>query len=153
VPPSRSEQANQNLDEARAMRAAGLSYREIARKLSLTGNQLNRIRRVLKRAKASSTRLRKRSPGATERDLPIAQTDLPAGLRQALQRAGYLTLGDLADRIADPDFAGLGTVPSIGPHRAGLVKRLLDHHGLLPGSDDMQAEIEALFPELRDDSA
>lgn len=132
------------------MRAAGLSYREIGRTLGLTSNQLSRIRRVLKRAKAARTRLRTKDPQATERDLPISQTDLPAGLRQRLKQAGLHTLGDLADRLADPAFPGLETLASIGPHRARLAKALLDHHGLLPGSDDIQAEIEALFPEFGD---
>jgi len=147
---SQAQQANLNLDEAREMRAAGLSYREIARKLALTGNQLARIRRALKRAKASRTRLRAKDPAATDRDLLISQSVLPSGLRQTLKAAGFRTLGDLAQRIADPDFPGLETLPGIGPHRARVVTGLLDHHGLLSGPEDLQAAVEALFPEFQD---
>ena len=41
-------------------------------------------------------------------------------------------------------------MPGIGPHRARLVKGVLDHFGLLPGPSDLQAAIERLFPEFRD---
>lgn len=147
---SQFENANLNLEQAREMRAAGLSYREIGRKLALTSNQLCRIRRVLKRAKASDTRLRNKNPGATDRDLLVSQSVLPSGLRQTLKAAGYRTLGDLADRIAEPDFPGLESLPGIGRHKAQMVNRLLDHHGVLIGSDDLQASVEALFPEFQD---
>lgn len=144
------EQANLNLDQARAMRAGGASYREIGRTLGLTANQLGRIRRVLKRAKASDTRLRGRDPAATDRDLPIGSCVLPLGLRQTLKAAGYPTLGALSDALADPAFPGLAALPGIGPHRARLVEGLLDHHGLLPGPEDLRAAVFALFPELED---
>lgn len=147
---SQFEQANLNLDRAREMRAGGLSYREIGRKLALTSNQLSRIRRVLKRAKASHTRLRKANPGATDRDLLVMQSVLPSGLRQTLKDAGYRTLGDLADRMTDPDFPGFASLPGIGRHKAQMVNALLDHHGILAGSDDLQAAVEALFPEFQD---
>jgi len=148
---SRTEQAHINLDQARDLRAAGLPYREIARRLALSPSQLRHIRRALSRAKAAQTRPRATMPGASERDLPIARSVLPSGLRQQLRKFGYQTLGDLADRLADPDLPGLETLPGIGPHRAGLVKALLDHFGLLPGPADLQAEIEAIFPELQED--
>lgn len=147
---SQSEQAIQNLEQARELRAAGRSYREIGRLLELTSSQLCHIRRTLKRAKAAQTRLRSAKPDATVRDLPVSQSVLPSGLRQRLTASGYRTLGDLADRLADPDFPGLETMPGIGPHRARQVKALLDHFDLLPGPSDLQAEIERLFPELRD---
>jgi len=147
--PSQVEQANLNLELAREMRAAGHSYRQIARDLALTGNQLGRIRRALKRAKASRTRLRARNPDATDADLSIAQSVLPPGLRQTLGAAGHRTLGDLAALCAAPDFKGWETLPGIGPHRAQMVRALLEHHGLLAGPADLQAAVEALFPEFQ----
>ena len=147
---SQPEQAVQNLEEARGLRAAGTSYREIRRRLGLTAGQLGHIRRALKREKGARTRLRKAMPDATDRDLPVSQSVLPPGLRQRLTASGYRTLGDLADRLADPDFPGLETMPGIGPHRARLLKGLLDHFGLLPGPSDLQAAVERLFPEFRD---
>ncbi len=147
---SQPAQATLNLQQARDLRAAGSSYREIGRQLGLTSSQLSLIRRTLKRAKAAQTRLHKAKPDATARDLPVGQCVLPLGLRQRLTASGYRTLGELADRLADPDAPPLDTVPGIGPHRARLVRDLLDHFDLLPGSDDMQAEIEALFPEFGD---
>ena len=148
--PSPSEQASANLEQARSLRASGSSYRQIGRQLALSSGQLGHIRRTLKREKAAGTRLRSKNPHATDRDLPVGQSALPSGLRQRLTASGYRTLGDLADRLADPDFPGLETMPGIGPHRARLVKGLLDHFGLLPGPSDLQAAIERLFPELGD---
>lgn len=145
---SQPEQAMLNLEQARDLRAAGCAYREIGRRLGLTSNQLSHIRRTLKRQKAAGTRLRSRQPGATDRDLPVAQSILPPGLRKLLKSLGYPTLGSLADRLGDPDLPGLATINGIGPHRMQLIRRLLDHHGLLAGSDDLQAEIEQLFPEF-----
>ncbi len=147
---SLSEQALQNLEEARGLRAAGTPYRQIGRQLGLSSGQLGHIRRALKREKGARTRLRKAAPEATDRDLSVSQSVLPSGLRQKLTASGYRTLGDLADRLADPDFPGLETMPGIGPHRARLVKGVLDHFGLLPGPSDLQAAIERLFPEFRD---
>ncbi|HEX7821847.1 MAG TPA: hypothetical protein VF463_14655 [Sphingobium sp.] len=147
---SQPEQATLNLEQARDLRASGSSYREIGRALGLTSSQLSHIRRTLKRAKAAQTRLRSKKADATDRDLPVSQTVLPSGLRQRLTASGYRTLGDLADRLADPDFPGLESMTGIGPHRARLVKGLLDHFGLLPGPSDLQAVIENLFPEFQD---
>ena len=147
---SQPEQALQNLEEARGLRAAGTPYRQIGRQLGLSSGQLGHIRRALKREKGARTRLRNAAPEATDRDLPVSQSVLPSGLRQKLTASGYRTLGDLADRLADPDFPGLETMPGIGPHRARLVKGVLDHFGLLPGPSDLQAAIERLFPEFRD---
>jgi len=148
---SKPEQAVLNLEQARDLRASGHSYRDIRRKLALTVSQLGHIRRALKRAKAAQTRLHRIKPDATERDLPISQSVLPSGLRQRLTASGYRTLGDLADRLGDPDFPGLETLPGIGPHRALLIRSLLDHVGLLPGPADLQAAVECLFPEFQDD--
>jgi len=147
---SKAEQASLNVEQARDLRSAGMAYREIGRRLGLTSAQLGHVRRTLKREKAGRTRLRSAKPQASECDLTIGRSVLPAGLRQRLIASGYRTLGDLADRMADADFPGLETMPGIGPHRARLVKRLLDHYGLLPGPSDLQAAIEALFPELRE---
>jgi hypothetical protein len=147
--PSQPEQAHLNLKEARVLRASGHSYRQIRRRLGLSTGQLGHIRRALKREKAACTRLRK-APGMSDRDLPVRQSVLSAGLRQRLSASGIQTLGDLADRLADPDFSGLETLAGIGSHRARLVKDMLDDLGLLPGPADLRAEIEQLFPELRD---
>ncbi|WP_034157385.1 hypothetical protein [Sphingomonas sp. ERG5] len=147
---SQAEQAILNLEQARDLRASGTPYRQIGRQLGLTSGQLGHIRRTLKREKGSRTRLFSANRQATDRDLPVSQSALPSGLRQRLTASGYRTLGDLADRLADPDFPGLETMPGIGPHRARLVNRLLDHFGLLPGPDDLQAAIEHIFPEFGD---
>lgn len=146
---SKAEQASLNVEQARELRAAGLSYRQVGRQLELTPAQLGHVRRTLKREKAGRTRLRKSGPQIDDRDLTIGRSVLPAGLRRRLAASGYRTLGDLSDRLADPDFPGLETMPGIGPHRARLVRRLLDHYGLLPGPGDLQAAVEELFPELR----
>ncbi len=147
---SRPEQAILNLETARGLRAQGCSYREIRHRLDLSYAQLSHIRKALRRAKAARTRLRSTNPDATDRDLPVGQSILPSGLRQRLTESGYRTLGDLADRLADPDFPGLEAIPGIGAHRARLVKDMLDQFGLLPGPQDLQASIERFFPELGD---
>lgn len=144
------EQAAAHLEQARRLRGAGTPYREIGRTLGLTTSQLGTIRRTLKREKAARTRLRSAKPDATDRDLPVRQSALPAGLRQRLAESGYRTLGDLADRLDDPDAPGLETVAGIGPHRARLVRDLLDQLGLLAGRSDLQAAVERLFPEFAD---
>jgi hypothetical protein len=149
--PSQPEQATMNLEQARGLRASGSSYREIRRRLGLTSSQLGHIRRMLKREKAARTRLRSTNRQATDRDLPISQSVLPPGLRQRLTSSGYRTLGDLADRLADPDSPGLETMPGIGAYKARLVKGVLDHFGLLPGPSDLQAAVERIFPELREE--
>jgi hypothetical protein len=145
---SKLEQAALNLEEARELRASGCSYRQIGRKLDLTSGQLSHIRRALSREKSAGTRLRSTMPGATSRDLPVGQSGLPAGLRMRLTSSGYRTLGDLADRLSDPELPGLEALPGIGPHKAALVKRLLGYHGLLLGRSDLPKEIERLFPEF-----
>jgi hypothetical protein len=147
---SRSQQAALNLEEARALRASGCTYRQIGRRLGLSSGQLGHVRRTLSREKAGSTQLRRTMPGATDRDLPVSRSALPAGLRKQLNAAGYRTLGDLADRLCDRDLPGLEAMPGIGPHRAALVKRLLETYDLLPGSEDLRSAVEALFPELAD---
>jgi hypothetical protein len=146
----RAEQAALNLQEARALRAAGTPYREIGRALRLSAGQLGHIKRALKREKAGRTRLYGATPDADDRDLPVSRSVLPAGLRRVLVAAGLRTLGDIADRLADPDRPGLETLDGIGPHRAEMVRALLDHYGLYAGSNELQAAIERLFPELGD---
>ncbi|TGX50288.1 hypothetical protein E5A73_17885 [Sphingomonas gei] len=145
---SKLQQAALNLEEARGLRASGAGYREIGRKLGLSSAQLSHIRRALRREKAAGTRLKSAMPGATSRDLPVAQSGLPAGLRKNLVKSGYRTLGDLADRVSDPALPRIETIPGIGPHKADLVKRLLEYYGLLAGRSDLPAEIERLFPEF-----
>ncbi|WP_404337885.1 hypothetical protein AB2M62_03630 [Sphingomonas sp. MMS12-HWE2-04] len=141
--------AQSNLDEARQLRAAGLAYRAIARRLALSPSQIAHIRRGLKR-----TRLRKADPDADDRALPVSQSVLPMDLRRRLLEAGFLSLGDLADRIAQPDLPGLEAIPGFGPHRAHRVKTLLDQFGMLPaGPNDLRAQIEQLFPELSEEHA
>ncbi|HEX7881888.1 MAG TPA: hypothetical protein VF499_04025 [Afipia sp.] len=148
---SQAAQASLNLEQARDLRAQGRSYREIRRELGITTHQLGHIRRLLKREKASLTRLANGRPSATKRDLPVRQSVLPSGLRQLLIASGYRTLGDLSDRIADLDLPGLEAIAGIGPHRARLVTQLLDNHGLLPGPSDLRAAVERLFPEFGPD--
>lgn len=141
--------AMMNLEEARQLRAAGRSYRQIGRQLGLSSGQLSHIRRALKREKAAATRLRSRMPGASDRDLPVSQSVLPPGLRRLLVAAGYRTLGDLSDRLSDPDRPGLEAIPGIGLHKAEQVRRLLDHYDLLPAVGDLKAAVEEIFPDLR----
>ena len=143
-----SEQATLNLEEARSLRASGASYRQIQRHLGLSAGQVGYIRRALAREKAAGTKLRRNTPDATDRDLPVSQSVLPSGLRRLLVASGYRTLGDLADRLCDSDLPGLEKISGIGPHKAALVRRLLDHYRLLPGNDDLRGAVEALFPDL-----
>jgi len=145
---SPSQLATLNLEEARQLRAAGWPYRRIGRHLKISSGQLSSIRRALKREKAATTRLRSKSPDATDRDLSVGGSILPPGLRKILVAAGYRTLGDLADRMADPDRPGIDAMPGIGAHRAELVSRLLDHYGLLPAVDDLKGAVEAIFPDF-----
>lgn len=137
-----------NLEEARNLRASGASYRQIRRQLELSAGQVGHIRRVLAREKAAGTRLRRSMPDATDRDLPVSQSVLPPGLRRQLAESGYRTLGDLADRLCHSGLPGLETISGIGPHKAALVRRLLDHYRLLPGKEDLRGAVEALFPDL-----
>lgn len=150
---SRSEQVASNVADARTLRDAGHTYRQIGRQLGLTSAQLGLVKRMLKREKAGRTRLRNRNPGASDRDLTIGHSVLPKGLRDLLIKAGYRTLGDLADRLNDLDRPLLETMPGIGPQRARLVRNLLDQFGLLEGASDLQIEIERLFPELAERAA
>ncbi len=145
---SKSDQATLNVQHAREMRAAGRSYREIGRALRLSSAQLGHVRRSLKREKAARTRLRSTVTAATDRDLPISRSVLPAGLRRNLIAAGYTTLGDIADRIGDPDRPGLETLPGIGPFRARQVRTLLETLGLYADTHDLEAAVAKIFPEF-----
>lgn len=144
----KSDQAALNVQHAREMRAAGGSYREIGRALGLSSAQLGHVRRSLKREKAARTRLRSTVTAATDRDLPISRSVLPAGLRRNLIAAGYTTLGDIADRIGDPDRPGLETLPGIGPFRARQVRTLLETLGLYADTHDLEAAVAKIFPEF-----
>jgi hypothetical protein len=150
---SRSHLATSHLEDARQLRVSGRSYRQIRRELDLSPAQLGAIRRALKREKAATTRLRAKLPAATDRDFPVGQSILPLGLRKILMTAGYQTLGDLADRVSDPAQPGLETLAGIGPHRAILVRRLLDQYDLLPATDDLRAAVEQVFPDFSDSHA
>ncbi|MEN3746819.1 hypothetical protein TPR58_06555 [Sphingomonas sp. HF-S3] len=141
------EQANRDLQAARDLRSGGMTYREIRRRLGLTVSQLGRIRRALKRERAGLTRLRS-TEGASSRDLPISRSTLPSGLRSLLGAAGIRTLGDLADRFDERGIAGLNVIAGVGPHRARLMTDLLARYDLWPGSADLRAEVERLFPEF-----
>jgi hypothetical protein len=145
---SRVDQAHLNMQQARELRAAGITYREIARRLLLTSNQLRLIRKALSRSKAAQSRLHAADPHGTSHDLPIGRSILPSGLRERLREAGYRTLGDIAKSLEDPGFPGLETLPGIGPHRANMVRDLLAHFDLLAGPDDLRAKVEAIFPDL-----
>lgn len=145
---SQLEQVSLNLAAARALRAEGMPYRDIGRRLGLTTSQLGHIRRTLKREKGGQTRLFSANPHATSRDLTIGRSALPAGLRRILLAAGYKTLGDLADRMVDRDRPAFSAIVGIGPYRARQVAALLDQFDLAPGPDDLRAEVEKLFPEL-----
>lgn len=143
------QQARANLDAARGLREAGRTYRQIRRQLGLTSAQIQRIKRELGREKGALTRLRQRRPGAEPRDFTVNACSLPPGIRKLLIAAGYRTLGELADRLVDPELPGLEAIAGIGPTKAEMVHRLLDRHGLLPGPSDLQSKVEALFPEFR----
>ncbi len=145
---SKSDQAALNVQHAREMRAAGRSYRQIGRALGLSSAQLGHVRRSLKREKAARTRLRSTVTAATDRDLPISRSVLPAGLRRNLIAAGYITLGDIADRIGDSDRPGLETLPGIGPFRARQVRTLLETLGLYADTHDLEAAVAKIFPEF-----
>lgn len=143
--------AQDNLDEARRLRAAGIAYRVIARRLRLSPSQTAHIKRNLKREKAARTRLRNARPDADDRGLPVSQAALPPELRQLLQKAGYVTLGDIAESLSDPDRPPLRTLLGIGPHRERRVQSLLDQLGMLPERpSDLRSQIEQLFPEFSD---
>lgn len=144
------QQARANLAAARRLREAGRSYRQIRRELGLTPAQIGRIKRELGREKGALTRLRQRRPDVEPRDYSVNASSLPPTLRRLLVAAGYRTLGDLADRLSDPDAARLETIAGIGPTKADMIRDLLDRHALLAGSDDLQSKIEALFPEMKD---
>ena len=148
---SQSDQVAANVAQARTLRDAGQSYRQIGQRLGLTSGQLGTVKRLLKREKAGRTRLRNANRSAEDRDLYVGYSPLPKGLRHMLTKAGYRTLGDLADRINDPDRPALDTLPGIGPHRARLVRTTLEQFGLLDGDSDLRTTIEALFPEFASD--
>ncbi len=138
-----------NIEQARSMRASGLSYRAIRVELGVGASQLRNIRRGLRREKAGYSILKLRAADASNRDLPVKCSVLPAGLRKALLTSKIChTLGDLADRLADPKFPGLETLPGIGPHRSALVKRLLNELCVRPACFDLRDEVELTFPEL-----
>ncbi len=146
---SQSERAVWNVEEARRLRGSGASYGQIRKMLGIGSRQLCRIRGRLRQEKAGYTIRRSQMPGATNRDLPISCSVLPARLRKSLTANGlYHTLGDLADQLADPCFPGLEILPGIGPYRSASVMRLLDQLGVRSTAANLELDVEMIFPGL-----
>lgn len=140
-----------NLAQARALRDEGRSYRQIRRVLALTRGQGAWLKKRLVRERRLAGQLQRQLGEAPAADLPVRRSGLPPQLRARLIGAGYHTLGDIADAIADPDRAGPAAVSGIGPVALARIAALLASVGLgtAPGTD-LQASVEALFPEMRD---
>jgi integrase len=105
---SKAEQATLNLEQARDLRAAGASYREIGRKLTLTSSQLSHIRRALSRAKAAQTRLRRASPDATDLGLPVRR--FLKAHRDSLARRGLGRLRPVFPMFGGQRYEGVRSV-------------------------------------------
>ena len=148
MPASRDTQAN--LLRARELRDEGQSYRQIRRALRLSRGQASHIKRTLVRQLREANRLRRLMANGSARDVPVRSSGLPASLRLRLIGAGYVTLGDIADAIGDPDRPGPASISGIGPVAVQRIHDLLASVGLhAAGGEDLQATVEALFPELR----
>lgn len=140
-----------NLTLARELRDAGRSYRQIRRALALTRGQGAWLKKRLIRERRVAGQLQRQLDAAPAAELAIHRSGLPPQLRRRLIGAGYATLGDVAAAIADPDRLGPASVPGIGPVALARIGALLASVGLgiAPGGD-LQASIEALFPEMRE---
>lgn len=148
MPANRDTQVN--LLRARELRDQGHSYRQIRRALRLSRGQASHIKRTLVRQLREANRLRRLTADGSAREVPVRSSGLPPSLRARLVGAGYLTLGDIADAIGDPDRPGPASVAGIGPVAVRRIHDLLASVGLhAAGGDDLQATVEALFPELR----
>lgn len=148
MPASRDTQVN--LMRARELRDQGLSYRQIRRALRLSRGQASHIKRTLVRQLREATRLRGLIARGSARDIPVRSSGLPPSLRARLVAAGYVSLGDIVDALDDPDRPGPACVPGIGPVALKRIHDLLASVGLhAAAGEDLQATVEALFPELR----
>lgn len=140
-----------NLAHARALRDEGRSYRQIRRALALTRGQGAWLKKRLVRERRLAGQLQRELAVAPAAALPVRRSGLPPQLRARLIGAGYQTLGDIADAIADPDRPGPAAVSGIGPVALARITALLASVGLGTAADgDLQASVEALFPEMRD---
>ena len=148
MPANRDTQAN--LLRARELREQGHSYRQIRRALRLSRGQASHIKRTLVRQLREATRLRRLIADGSPRDVPVRSSGLPPSLRSRLIGAGYVTLGDIVDSLDDPDRPGPASVPGIGPVALKRIHDVLASAGLYAAAgEDLQATVEALFPELR----
>jgi hypothetical protein len=139
------------LAQARALRDAGRSYRQIRRALALTRGQGAWLKKRLIRERRLAGQLQRQLDAAPAAALPVRRSGLPPQLRARLIGAGYQTLGDIADAIADPDRPGPAAVGGIGPVALARIAALLASVGLgTAAGGDLQASVEALFPEMRD---
>lgn len=140
-----------NLALARELRERGRSHRQIRRALALTRGQGAWLKKRLIRERRLATQLQRLLGDAPAAELPVRRSGLPPVLRARLIGAGYVTLGDIADAIADPDRSGPSSVPGIGPVALARIAALLASVGLgTAEGGDLQSSVEALFPEMRD---
>lgn len=148
MPADRDTQVN--LMRAKELRDQGHSYRQIRRALRLSRGQASHIKRTLVRQLREANRLRRLIARGSARDVPVKSSGLPPSLRSRLVSAGYVSLGDIVDALGDPHRPGPGSVPGIGPVALKRLHDLLAGVGLYAASgEDLQATVEALFPELR----
>lgn len=148
MPADRDTQVN--LMRAKELRDQGHSYRQIRRALRLSRGQASHIKRTLVRQLREANRLRRLIARGSARDVPVKSSGLPPSLRSRLVGAGYVSLGDIVDALDDPHRAGPASVPGIGPVALKRIHDLLAGVGLYAaGGEDLQATVEALFPELR----
>ena len=140
-----------NLALARELRDGGRSYRQIRRALALTRGQGAWLKKRLIRERRMATQLQRLLGETPAAELPVRRSGLPPQLRARLIGAGYATLGDIAEAIADPDRPGPASVSGIGPVALARVTALLASVGLgTAAGGDLQSSVEALFPEMRD---
>ena len=148
MPASRDTQVN--LMRAKELRDQGLSYRQIRRALRLSRGQASHVKRMLVRQIRDANRLRRLIAKGSARDVPVRSAGLPPSLRSRLVAAGYVSLGDIVDARDDPNRPGPAGVPGIGPVALKRIHDLLASVGLFAAAgEDLQATVEALFPELR----
>lgn len=138
-----------NLAQARALRDEGRSYRQIRRALALTRGQGAWLKKRLVRERRLARQLQRELDAAPAAALPVRRSGLPPQLRARLIGAGYHTLGDIADAIADPDRPGPAAISGIGRVALSRITALLASVGLgtAPGGD-LEASVAALFPEM-----
>jgi hypothetical protein len=148
MPADRDTQVN--LMRARELRDQGHSFRQIRRALRLSRGQASHIKRTLVRQLREANRLRRLIARGSARDIPVKSSGLPPSLRLRLIGAGYVSLGDIVDALDDPNRPGPASVPGIGPIALQRIFDLLASVSLYTAvGEDLQATVEALFPELR----